>query len=210
MNNMTKLMAFMVVAPSYLLINFSHTPLFTRTLGIAPGEQQVEVRSESDDSMRSVIQTEPARIRAFLDTIAWAEGTFEEDGYRKMYTNKYFKSFDKHPGKIHYGIINGRRVGSTAAGRGQFLESTWNRLQEKHGFEDFNPLNQDKAMVALLKEAGAYELILSGSIDDLHKAILRSGKIWAGLPGNDYNQNPKMLPDVLANYQENLKYYGGK
>lgn len=74
-----------------------------------------------------------------LDTIA--EG--EAPDYNTLYRGHKFKSTAKHPGiKIPIGKTG---LHSTAAGRYQFLESTWNAAAEHLGLEDFSPKNQDKA-----------------------------------------------------------------
>lgn len=65
------------------------------------------------------------RVQAFLDTIASAEGTASPDGYRIQYTGTKFASFQDHPREIKCGRRYGKKLCSDAAGRYQFLSTTW-------------------------------------------------------------------------------------
>jgi muramidase (phage lysozyme) len=87
--------------------------------------------------------------KALLDTIA---GT-ESPGYNVMYGGGRFSDYSHHPNQaipIRSGPNAGRT--STAAGRYQFLGSTWNTMAQKLGLTDFSPASQDKAAWALASE----------------------------------------------------------
>lgn len=147
---------------------------------------------------------ERSEIKAFLDTIAYAEGTLHSDGYRTMYGNYLFYNFRDHPRKVNSAILGRKTVKSSAAGRYQILTRTWDGLNNKFNFKNFKPTTQDKAALALAREAGALNLILTGQID---KALVKLNKIWSSLPGAIYGQ-PTVRLDKLRNfYNQSIKYY---
>lgn len=153
-----------------------------------PGEQWGERGAGKVESARSL---DDVKVMAFLDLIAWAEGT--GDRYDIQFTGTSFTG-DTHPRQIR--CSDG--LCSDAAGRYQFLSTTWDGL----GLPDFSPANQDKGAIALLKSSGAYDLILSG---DIKGAVCKAGPVWASLPCNDYNQPQKSTADLKAKYAEFLE-----
>jgi muramidase (phage lysozyme) len=84
----------------------------------------------------------PPEGRALLDTIA----TDEAKGYDVIYGGGKFTDFSHHP-NIPVPIRSGphKRETSSAAGRYQFLFSTWTQLQNELYLPDFSPASQDKA-----------------------------------------------------------------
>ncbi len=70
----------------------------------------------------------PGNVSAFLDVIAYAEGTQAygpQDGYNVMFTHVFFRDYSRHPD-----IINcGGGWCSDAAGRYQFLFQTWEEVR---------------------------------------------------------------------------------
>lgn len=82
------------------------------------------------------------QARGLLDTIA---GT-ESPGYNVMYGGKRFDDYSHHPG-VGNVITSGPNAGQTssAAGRYQFLKSTWDEASAATGARDFSPASQDKA-----------------------------------------------------------------
>jgi muramidase (phage lysozyme) len=146
------------------------------------------------------------RIKAFLDTIAYAEGTFAPEGYRTQYTYTLFDSFKDHPRQVNCAWYKGELLCSSAAGRYQFLQSTWDRLVRKIGVRDFSPENQDKAAIQLLSEQKAVGDIKAGRIK---AAIEKVCTIWASLPGATYGQPTRSLKDLEKVYKERLRYHQG-
>lgn len=82
----------------------------------------------------------PAVGRALLDTIAGSESP----GYDVMYGGGKFQDFADHP-RQPVPISSGPNAGkkSTAAGRYQFLGSTWDEVKNEAGLPDFSPESQD-------------------------------------------------------------------
>lgn len=122
-------------------------------------------------------------VRAFLDTIAAAEigdASINGAGYDVAFGhNKKFSDFSAHPGtKGAYNDLKGKRRTSTAAGRYQFLQGTYNDLVKRYGFTDFTPRTQDEMAIALAMDVRALDDILRG---DINSALPKLGKRWASL-----------------------------
>ena len=135
---------------------------------------------------------------AFLDLIAWAEGTAGkgDDGYNDIVDPAgFFDDYSSHP---HQLVQVNARIKSTAAGRYQLLSRYYDHYKKLLGLKDFSPLSQDKIAIQQIKERKAYQLIIAGKITD---AISRCSNIWASLPGNTYGQRQHKLADLIRIYQ---------
>jgi muramidase (phage lysozyme) len=126
--------------------------------------------------------------KALLNTIAGPESGGR---YNVIYGGGKFDDFSKHPGqavRIQTGPNAGRT--SSAAGKYQFLGSTWDDQAGKLGLSDFSPANQDKAAWNLAAET------YKGKTGQELDAVLQSGDpaalanvgkvlnpIWTSLPG---------------------------
>lgn len=141
--------------------------------------------------------------RAFLDMIAYAEGTGGPDGYRMMFGGGLFDSFSDHP-RIYHQFTDraGRELVTSAAGRYQFLARTWDKLQRTLDLPDFGPASQDSAALELIRGAGALRDVQAGRIE---VAIRKVAPIWASLPGAGYAQPERSMSSLLAAYAA----YGG-
>ena len=137
-------------------------------------QAHVEVNPPVDDGDDTGISSQ---LRAFLDVIAWTEGTDRNigdgarTGYNIMFTFARFPSFSDHPRLLQRsgGLV------SDAAGRYQFLSTTWDGL----GLGSFSPQNQDRGAVKLIQRRGALRLVEAGRI----RAALDSLSFeWASLP----------------------------
>lgn len=86
--------------------------------------------------------------RALLDTIA----STEANSYNVIYGGQKFNSYDEHP-RVNVPILSGPNAGrtSSAAGRYQFIGSTWDAQKRKLGLTDFSPASQDIAAFDLAK-----------------------------------------------------------
>ena len=150
-------------------------------------------------------------LRAFLDLIAWSEGTSlmpgSDNGYNVLVGSTFdkpslFKSYADHP-RIKV-TIERLHIYSTAAGRYQIIVHTWDGLASLLGLKDFSPPNQDKACMQLLTQRHAIAPIESG---DIAKAVFACNEEWASFPGEPYGQGAQKMPRLLAHYAAFLKSY---
>jgi muramidase (phage lysozyme) len=111
-------------------------------------------------------------IRKFLMLITFTEGTDKQKTpYNELFGFSNFVGYNSHPNIL----IKAANYSSTAAGRYQILKGTAKMLK----MSDFTPESQDTAAIQLIKNAGAYQLIVEGKSKE---AILKTNKIWASLP----------------------------
>ncbi|MEG4443631.1 glycoside hydrolase family 104 protein [Microcoleus sp. AT9_B5] len=143
------------------------------------------------------------RVKAFLDTIAAAEGTASPDGYRTQYTGTTFVSFQDHPREMRCGRRYGKKLCSDAAGRYQFLSTTWDRFAKKFGVRDFSPENQDLMAIELIREKGALEDIEAGRLES---AVRKLAYIWPSFRRYGGSVESSM-PKLEAMYLQNLGIY---
>jgi len=144
----------------------------------------------------------PRTVRAFLDTLAFAEGTRER--YNYIFTFVAFNTYSDHPRRR----ICAGKLCSTAAGRYQFLSKTWDPLASELGLGDFTPPNQDKAAVEIIRRSGAYNYVLKSSVYENFAAAL--GKLngtWASLPGSPYGQPTHSTAELWKVYKAALAKY---
>lgn len=152
-----------------------------------------------------------ANLRAFLDTLAVSEGTFDRDasgGYGVLFGGGTFADFADHPGELGWpglkltdaqcaGAGYGPGCVSTAAGRYQIIRPTWRVLKERLGLADFSPASQDAAAIELIRHAGALDDAELGRFD---AAVSRVRSIWASLPGAGYGQYENSLTALRDHY----------
>jgi muramidase (phage lysozyme) len=131
-----------------------------------------------------------------------------DDGYNVLVGSTWshphlFASYADHPRTLV--PLPNLGIKSSAAGRYQFLERTWDGLQPSLGGRvAFDPINQDRACIELLRECRAYPLIVSGSIEG---AITAARKTWASLPGAGYGQHEHSMSDLLGVFDGRLAHY---
>jgi peptidoglycan hydrolase-like protein with peptidoglycan-binding domain/muramidase (phage lysozyme) len=164
------------------------------------------------------------RVRAMLDVIGYAEGTGNNYGrvvfgrvvggsdrsapYNHALVGKrnvVVRDFRRHPNlAVHW--ADGQPT-SSAAGRYQFLYSTWKGLN----MPDFSPRSQDLAAIKLMQRRGMIEPLLR---DDFAGAIHKGAPEWASLPtsrGGSYygGQGAKTLNSLRGVYSKSLSRYQG-
>lgn len=144
------------------------------------------------------------KIKAFLDTIAWAEGTLRPDGYRMQFTGATFSSFADHPRRVICSTSYGQKRCSNAAGRYQFLDTTWDEVAKKLNIENFSPQAQDVVAIELIKIENALEDVKAGRFET---AIEKVANRWASLPGNYYGQPQKSMRELRQFYQRQIERY---
>lgn len=138
----------------------------------------------------------PAKHRAMLDTIAFTEGTAGscgQDGYNTGFAFNCFTSCTRHPNIVW-------RAGgyaSSAAGRYQFLNTTWAGL----GFSSFSPKNQELGAMKLIARRGVTlpaDRALTAT--EFSNAMKKLSLEWASLPFSPYGQPVKTLAQTRAKY----------
>lgn len=124
-------------------------------------------------------------VRQFLDVISAAEGT-DVNGYKTAFGGGAIDSLADHPRKAYnFTQTDGKQNKTTAAGRYQFLQPTWDDVSKQLGLQDFGPQSQDLAAVELLRRNGALPALMNG---DFNTAVQKSGTTWASLPSSPYAQ----------------------
>lgn len=152
------------------------------------------------------MQTINPQRKAFLDMLAWSEGTdngrqpTKNHGYDVIVGGSLFTDYGDHPRKL---ITLNPILKSTAAGRYQLLARYWDAYRKQLGLNDFSPSNQDAVALQQIKERGALPLIDRG---DIRQAIDRCSNIWASLPGAGYGQFEHKADALIAKF----KAAGGK
>ena len=141
----------------------------------------------------------PPEGRALLNTIAATESAGRYNVRYGGNGDKTFQDFSDHP-RVAEPITSGPDVGktSTAAGRYQFIASTWDAQKQKLGLKDFSPANQDTAAWDLAqteyKARTGKDLLTtlkSGNTADVLPAL--SGQ-WSSLPGGRQPAGRYMAP----------------
>ena len=180
--------------------------------GAAAANQVRQTHRVSADSPAEELVRDP-RVRAMLDVLGFTEGTGNDYG-RVVYgtvlrapghpelvgrRNVRVDDFSRHP-NILVRVRPG--LNSTAAGRYQFLKSTWDGL----GMRDFSPRSQDIAAVKLMQRRGMIEPLLRG---DLRTAVFRGAPEWASLPtargGSYYGGQPaRTIREIETQYNSSL------
>lgn len=139
---------------------------------------------------------------AMLDTIGLSEGAEYDSlfGDSPAHPNK-ITDFTDHPDKpFHYTNKAGVPIITTAAGRYQFIHSTWVNLKNKLSLPDFSPHSQDLAALELLSEKDVLQKLMDGNFS----AALEAAKtIWASLPGANDNQPEHSMAEVIGWYKAN-------
>lgn len=170
---------------------------------VDPYTEPTQITSPLDDALVFIMPTPAAQvdtdtagtnIRAFLDTIAYAEGTSGANGYRTLFGGRLFDSFADHP-RIR---VPFRSTYSTAAGRYQLLARTWDTLRKRLALTNFGQASQDACAIELIRERGALEDVKAGRFV---VAVEKVRKVWASLPGAGYSQPEKSINALAAAYE---------
>lgn len=152
----------------------------------------------------SAAQAGGINVLAFLDMLAWSEGTStsrhtRDDGYDVVVggldSPNRFNGYADHPNvRVR---VNNKGLVSTAAGRYQQLYRYWPAYKAQLRLPDFSPVSQDLLAIQLVRERGALNDVKAGLIA---VAIEKCRKIWASLPGAGYGQREHKLSDLVAHY----------
>ncbi len=142
-------------------------------------------------------------VVAFLDMLAWSEGTdngrqaTKDRGYDVIVGGQLFSGYADHPRVLV--DLPRLKIQSTAAGRYQLLRRYFDAYRRTLGLKDFSPLSQDLIALQQIRERHALPLIQAGKITE---AIAAVRNIWASLPGAGYGQHEHKLDKLLAVYRK--------
>lgn len=142
-------------------------------------------------------------VVAFLDMLAWSEGTdngrqaTKDRGYDVIVGGQLFNGYADHPRVLV--DLPRLKIQSTAAGRYQLLRRYFDAYRRTLGLNDFSPLSQDLIALQQIRERRALPLIQAGKITE---AIAAVRNIWASLPGAGYGQHEHKLDNLLAIYRK--------
>ncbi len=182
-----------------------HPKLEQKTQQVEPVYQEkISIKYNPAKATTALSSLSPQE-KAFLDTIAWAEGTLHPLGYKTLFGGEIVDDLTTHPEKcITYITESGKKTCSTAFGRYQILDFNAKNMTS------FAPQEQDKWAISKLEEIGALRKLKQGN---LKEAIIKSCRVWASLTCYShlskgyYNQNVKSMKSLVAKYQERLKIY---
>ncbi|MBI5398108.1 glycoside hydrolase family 104 protein [Candidatus Woesearchaeota archaeon] len=139
-------------------------------------------------------------IRAFMRAITVGEGTKAPtkkcpDPYRIIVGGGCFEG-TSHPNQV---VKLTASLSSSAAGRYQFLSSTWKNWANQYGvpLDQFTPENQDKVVYKELERLGVGKMLAENNLD---AALKRTNGIWASLPGSKYGQRTEKRDDFERFY----------
>lgn len=178
----------------------------------------------------SAAQAGGGNVCAFLDLIAYAEGTSrasgsasglasQNDGYDVVVEGEHgpeiFTSYGRHPfdpsrpAKL---IRSEPPLYSTASGRYQLLCHLWEDYRVMLQLPDFSPLSQDLIAIRQMKERGALSHLLSGNTaaaiqahlnpTELECVIEDCSNTWASFPGNTYGQGGRTMQSLLRQWNK--------
>ena len=147
--------------------------------------------------------------RATLDTLSWAEGTWNDESQSPNYNMRFGDARNSegsldtaapHPRDVISSPWGGSR-GSNASGAYQFLDNTWE--ETNNGVNAvMSPTNQDNAASTLIDQTG-----WDDSKGFREQAPLLSGR-WASIPNengvSNYNQPVKDIDSLDSFYQSRL------
>lgn len=142
-----------------------------------------------------------ANVLAFLDMLAWSEGTDNgkqptmDQGYDVIVGGGLFRCYSDHPRRLVE--LPKLRIKSTAAGRYQLLARYFDAYRKQLKLGDFSPASQDLIALQQIREQRALDDIKAGRILE---AIMKCRNIWASLPGAGYGQHEHKLDDLVAHY----------
>ena len=160
--------------------------------GLEPLEKPKDERITGADGGSGISLGDASlNMRAMLATISYAEGTSGPNGYRTQFTGTLFSGFADHPREIR---CSGSLC-SDAAGKYQFLSTTWDGL----GLADFTPQNQDRGAIALIASRGATADVEAGDVAGAFESLSFE---WASIPPYRYpGQGTKSLAHLMEYFE---------
>ena len=172
---------FQPIDPGNLSTDRVHPANYQKVFGGAHGDISGGPAANIDKSI-------PSEGRALLATIGGPEAGGK---YNVRYGGATFEGYADHP-RIREPIATGPNAGKTsdAAGRYQFLGSTWDEAKKALGLPDFSPASQDRAAWWLAqrdyRKATGGDLLTdlrSGDPTKLDRVARALHSTWTSLPG---------------------------
>ena len=144
-------------------------------------------------------ELENPNVRKYLSYLNANEGSPKAN---QTVDYREFNDYSKHPNIAV--PFNKKGDVSTAAGKYQFLNSTWNDVSKKHNLKDFSEENQDKGAVALLQDIGALDDVRKGNFSQANE---KAKNIWASLRGSTIGAATGQKTNKADQYSHILKGY---
>ncbi|MEQ9937797.1 glycoside hydrolase family 104 protein [Pectobacterium polonicum] len=144
--------------------------------------------------------------RSYLDAISRAEGTsgYMNSGYNTMFGGGQISSLSDHPRQLKdFQQTDGTWNKTSAAGRYQFTQKSWDEAAAALGLNDFSPQSQDMAALWLIQRAGQLDNVLNG---DFMTATNNLGGVWASLPSSPYAQPKRSQAEMESYYLPGYSY----
>jgi len=138
--------------------------------------------------------------KALHDAIAYAEGTrgYSNDGYDVLFSFRLTSSCQRHPNQC----ISFGSTCSTAAGRYQFLTSTWRSVASARNLGTFEPENQERGAAYLISTTRRVSVPQDRAMTatEFSNAMSKLSYEWASLPPGRYGQPNKSLSQMRSMY----------
>ncbi|MFN0246072.1 MAG: SH3 domain-containing protein [Kofleriaceae bacterium] len=138
--------------------------------------------------------------KALHDSLAFAEGTrgHSQDGYNVMFSFRLMTSCQSHPNQcIRFGSTC-----STAAGRYQFLNTTWRSVASARNLQSFEPENQERGAAYLISTTRRVNVPQDRAMTaaEFSNAMSKLSYEWASLPPGRYGQPTKTSSQMRTMY----------
>lgn len=147
-------------------------------------------------------------VRALMRTISASESQ-DSNPYTLLYGGQHFSALSRHPNQC-VTIVSGSHQGecSTAAGRYQFLTSTWQeKVQQYHrkqshvglNSHSFEPQIQDEVVYAWLKDHHVWRVDITILLEQgkLEQVLQLLSGTWTSLGyGTENNSNTPLLSQI--------------
>ncbi len=149
---------------------------------------------------------------ALSAVLSYGEGTQGDKGYTTQFTGTQFSDMSKHPRQLR----SSGDLKSDAAGKYQFLSTTWDEAKNALNLPDFSRESQEKAGRFLTKRRGVDPDKVITSRDEFVSVMDKLAPEWASMPysgvspqgygkgSSYYGQGGKSVDDLWARYQQNI------
>jgi len=176
----------------------------------------------STSTSKTSVPTNPAAVNASNNgkggwgalsaVLSYGEGTQGDKGYTTQFTGTQFSDMSKHPRQQR----KSGSLQSDAAGKYQFLSTTWDEAKNALNLPDFSPESQEKAGRFLTKRRGVDPNKVITSKDEFVSVMDKLAPEWASMPysgvspkgfgkgSSYYGQGGISADEGWAKYQQNL------